>query len=290
MRAAGAEVGHALQLVAGITGLCRDLLHPLLGVELFDPFLHIRVAVERFQTRGDETGNLGGAEFAMAREQPVALLVELADDARAHILAPVVELFLQLVLDDSALLLDHDDLFQAFGEVAGALRLQRPGHADLVEADTDLGGPFLVDAQVIQRLHHVQIGLAGGDDADAWLRTVDHRLVDTVGAGEGEGGIDLVAVQAVFLLIPVIGPADRQATRRQLEIRHLDVHALRVDIDTRCTFNGFGDTLEPDCEAGIATHGPAQQAEIQVFLHVRRMQHRDHGGHEDMFRLVQKGG
>ena len=37
-------------------------------------------------------------------------LVELAEHARAHVRAPVVELFLQLVFDDLALLLDDEDL------------------------------------------------------------------------------------------------------------------------------------------------------------------------------------
>src|SRR3712207_9013965 len=48
--------------------------------------------------------------------------VVLAGDARAHVLAPVVELLLELVLDDLALLLDDQDLLQPLGEVPHADR------------------------------------------------------------------------------------------------------------------------------------------------------------------------
>ena len=61
-------------------------------------------------------------------------------DARAHVVAPVVELLLQLVLDDLPLLLDDEDLVQALGEVAHAFRLERPRHRDLVHAQAHLGG------------------------------------------------------------------------------------------------------------------------------------------------------
>src|SRR5678816_4119145 len=78
---------------------------------------------------------------------PLAAVVELADDARgAYAFLPVVELFLDLILDELALLLDHQDLFQPLGEAARALRLERPGHGDLVDADADVGTDFFGQA------------------------------------------------------------------------------------------------------------------------------------------------
>ena len=74
----------------------------------------------------------GGQQPVAVRAHPFALLVELADHARPHVVAPVVELLLQLVLDDLPLLLDDEDLLEAFGEVAHAFRLERPRHRDLV--------------------------------------------------------------------------------------------------------------------------------------------------------------
>ena len=57
---------------------------------------------------------------------------------------------------------------QAARERADAHRLQRPGHADLVDADADVSAQALaVEAEVFQRLQHVEVALAGGDDAQA---------------------------------------------------------------------------------------------------------------------------
>ena len=56
---------------------------------------------------------------------------------------------------------------RALGEAPRAFRLERPGHADLVEADAERPAALLVDAEIVERLAHVEIGLAGGDDAEA---------------------------------------------------------------------------------------------------------------------------
>jgi hypothetical protein len=114
---------------------------------------------------GDDAGNGGDRQFAGGRQQPTSAafrpfadFVELADDARADILAPVVEFFLQLVFEQLALFLDHQDFLQPFGKVADAFRFQRPDHADLVEADADFGGQRIVDAQFVEGLAHIEIG------------------------------------------------------------------------------------------------------------------------------------
>jgi hypothetical protein len=62
--------------------------------------------------------------------------------------APVVELFLELVLDDLALFLDDQDLLQAGGELARDGGLQRPHHVDLVQADAQPAAGVVVQAQV----------------------------------------------------------------------------------------------------------------------------------------------
>ena len=101
-----------------------------------------------------------GQQPVAVRAHPFALFVELADHARAHVVAPVVELLLQLVFDDLALLLDDEDLVEAFGELAHAFGLERPRHRDLEDADADLGGVGFGDAEVVERLAHVEIALA----------------------------------------------------------------------------------------------------------------------------------
>jgi hypothetical protein len=85
----------------------------------------------RDEGRGQLAG--GGKLPVAARKFPLALLVVFASNLRAHVLAPVIELLLELVLDDLPLLLDDEDFLKPLGEVPYALAVQRPGHADLVE-------------------------------------------------------------------------------------------------------------------------------------------------------------
>src|SRR3546814_2488841 len=93
----------------------------------------------------------------------------LADDARpaaaVEAEVEVVEQLLHLAFDEAVLLLDHEDVLEPARERADAHRLQRPGHADLVDADAQPRAGIGVEAEVLERLQHVQIRLAGGHDA-----------------------------------------------------------------------------------------------------------------------------
>src|SRR5258706_13804605 len=89
-----------------------------------------------------------------AAAAPLAAVIELADDARgAHAFLPVVELFLDLVLDELALLLDHQDFLETFGEAPRALRLEWPGDWYLVKADAHGFTDFFCRTQRRQGLH-----------------------------------------------------------------------------------------------------------------------------------------
>ncbi|MFZ9634548.1 MAG: hypothetical protein ACO3EK_11990, partial [Alphaproteobacteria bacterium] len=83
---------------------------------------------------GERDGHLRGRQLVRGAEQLAALLVELAEDARAQVGGPVEEMVLELVLDDRAFLLDDQHLLEPGGELARALRLERPGQGDAVEA------------------------------------------------------------------------------------------------------------------------------------------------------------
>ena len=137
----------------------------------------------------------GDSSFAAGNSHS-PVFVELADDARARRLVPVIQLLLQLILDQRPLFLDDNDLFQPAGELPRAVLLERPDHADLVEPDADPGGLVVVDAQILQRLPDIEIGLAAGRDAEARPGAVDYYPVDPVGPGEGERGIGFVAAAA----------------------------------------------------------------------------------------------
>jgi hypothetical protein len=93
----------------------------LLGLQEGQPLLDVLRREEAPDAPGDHPGDHRRGELAGGGQQPVAvvhaaaavgagaaeqrpfaLLVELADHPRAHVLAPVVELFLELVFDELA--------------------------------------------------------------------------------------------------------------------------------------------------------------------------------------------
>src|SRR5690606_41960805 len=83
------------------------------------------LAGEATQPRSDRAGAERRRQLAPLRQQQPAVLVGLAHDDRA--LRQGVERFLELRLDQRALLLDHQDLVAARAELADALGLERPG-------------------------------------------------------------------------------------------------------------------------------------------------------------------
>jgi len=304
VRAARAEGGHAV----GAEAALRE--RGLLGFEEGQPGVDALGGEEAIDARRDHARDHRRGELAGGGQQPVAvvngafgafdarpfaLLVELADHARAHVPAlrvpPVVELFLQLVLEQLALFLHHQDLVQPLGEVAHAVGFERPHHADLVQADADLGGQRVVDAEVVEGLAHVEIALAAGDDAQARRGRVDDDVVEAVGACVGERGVELVVQQALFLHQRRIGPTDVEAVRRQREVGgDDDLHACRVDVHRGRGLHRVGERLERHPAARIARQRKAMHAEVDVVLHARGRENRHHHRLEEVIGLMGKGG
>ena len=227
---------------------------------------------------------------AGGRQQPLSILIELTDDARARVGPPVVELFLKLVLDEGALFLDDEDLVEPLGEFAHALFLERPDHADLVDAQADLAGLLLRNSQIVEGLSHVEIGLAGGDDAKPRLFGLDHRAVDPIGSGEGQRGVNHVPLQTLLGGHAVLGHAHIEAARRHLEIVwQVDLQTVGIDRHRGCTLDHLGDRLEADPAARIARHGPAEQPEIEDVLDMRGVEQRRHHRSEHVVGLVRQG-
>src|SRR6185437_16957091 len=110
------------------------------------------IEIESKQAFGQRTRKRGDTQLGGEGQEALVVVVHLADDARADVVAPVEQLLLDLVLDDLAALLDDEDLLEADGEIAHPFRLERPGHPDLVEADADRGGDLRRDAKLAQRL------------------------------------------------------------------------------------------------------------------------------------------
>ena len=167
-----AALGHLGRAVVRATGAVVRRAHGavaarsqglFLGGEEGQARLDAVAGVDRREALGDHPGDHRRGQLGEVRQQRVALFVELADHPRTLADRPVVELPGELVLDDAALLLDHQNLVQPLGELVHRDRFQRPAHADLEHPQADRGAQRFVQAKVIQRLAHVEIGLAGGD-------------------------------------------------------------------------------------------------------------------------------
>jgi hypothetical protein len=79
-------------------------------------------------------------------------------------------------------------------------RLIGHGTSDLVEPDAEIVALDLVDAELVERLAHVEIALADRDDADLRLRPPEVMyLLSLLARTKGEHGVALVVVQPRFL-------------------------------------------------------------------------------------------
>ncbi|MNZ37735.1 hypothetical protein D3C78_551920 [compost metagenome] len=88
-----------------------------------------------------------------------------------------------------------------------------------------------------------------------------------------------------------VRPADVEAALRQIEIGNDRLHAVDVEIDDGRAFHSVGHRLERHPATGVARHGEAVQAIVEVFLHAGWCQHRHHHGLENVLGLVrQRGG
>ena len=204
------------------------------------------------QALAELDGDVAGVERVLGREQPLLVLVLLAEHARP--VGEVVELLLDLGLDQRALLLHHQDQVEPLRELQEPLRLQRPGHADLVDAQAEPVGRHLVDAELVHGGAHVEVALAGGDDADLGRRAAaGDDAVEAVGAGEGEDGRALVIVQPRLLGERLVAETDVEAAGRRREIvGGPDLDAVDAAVDGGGGLDVVLHALEADPHAGIA--------------------------------------
>ena len=148
----------------------------------------------------------------------------------------------------------------------------------------------VVDPEIVEGLAHVEIGFAGGHNAETRPRAVDDHTVEAVCASKGECRVELVSVQSIFLVERLIRPADIEPPWRHLKIVGLyDLEPLRADFDRSGAVDGLGNGLESYPATRIARHRPAIESEIEQLLYSGRVQHRDARIHEGIFGLVRQG-
>ena len=283
MRAARAEIGRAAGdlLRLGEAALRRgDLLQP--GAER-------RVVAVLQQAAAQRDRDIVGVERAMDREEPVAVLVLLADHHR--LVLGAVKLLADLDLDQRALLLDHHDQVESFREGLQLGGIDRPGTGELEQADAEIIGADLVDAEIDQGLLHVEIGFADGGDADArLLAAMADDAVQLVGAQIGQHRIALVEMHPAFLLDEIELAADSEAAGRRGVIgRSDDGDAVERTVDGGRRFDVILDAFDADPDRGEARQRDTVQAVIDDLLHAGRVEDRHHPVDQHEFGLMGVG-
>src|ERR1700746_76776 len=186
MRAARTEIGGAAER----HDIAAQL--PFLRLEKGEPFGNPRRSVKAGNALGYDSGDLSRYQLAVRRQYPVAVFVELADDAGANVFTPIIELLLELIFDDGAFFLDDEDFLEPLGELPDTLAFERPGHCDLVQAEADLRGMRVVNPEIVERLAHIEVGFAGSHNAEARPGTIDDDAVQPIGARESQCRVKLV--------------------------------------------------------------------------------------------------
>ena len=185
VRAARAEVGLAAHAVGGVAQQAGRQ-------EVDNEVAAVQCGVEPRQPVGHRAHDAAGAQLAQGAQYRRAVLVRLADDARALELGQVVEQLLDLALHHRALFLDDQHVGQVAAELDDARRLQREHEADLVDPYTRCGQRVGVQVQPAQHLHEVVVRLADRDDAQRGCRAGDDVFVDAVDLGESLYRVELV--------------------------------------------------------------------------------------------------
>jgi hypothetical protein len=283
VRTARAEIRDALGDVGGL-GKCT-----LRGLQPRDIGRKLVISAVAQQPLADADGDVVRIERAFDREQPIALLVFLADADR--LVGRAIKFLAHLHFDQRALFLDDDDEIESLREFGEFLAANRPHAGDLEQAQAEIVALDLIDPELVEGLPHIEIRFAGGDDADLG-RAASGRddPVELVGAHEGEHGVALEIVQARFLPEKRIGQPDIQAARRHAKIfRRNDIDAIETCIDHPGRFHRLVHAFECRPRSAEARHRPSVERVIGKFLHAGRIEDRHHHVDEMELRLMRGG-
>ena len=216
-------------------------------------------------------------EFPVHREQRFAAGRLLAADQGS--VGQVVEDLADLRLDEAALVLDDDDLFEALGELAQAPRLDRRDAAEFEHADAMTVERGLVQAEKLERQTQVAVRLAGRDQADAIAGAGATDAVEAVGVDVRQGGRRALGEDLPLKLDRVRGQEPHvelllEAAAADVEVGQHRWPGMR-QVDHRAAVGDVRHDLEGGPQAGVPRQGDPVQAEVQHLGRVARIEHRD---------------
>ena len=280
VRTAGAEIWDAHR---GILGVGE---HGLRLFEAAHALLELFVAMIAQNARADRNRNVVRIERGLDREQPVGVLVFLADHRR--LVCGAVEFLAHLHFNERALLLDDDDHVETARKFHEPARLDRPRARDLIKPQAEIVGLDLVDTEIVPGLPHVEIRFADGDDADLGVRSAGRDdTIELVGAQESQHRVAFMILQARFLFENAVAYADVEPLRRHhVIVRRDDLDAIDMAVDRSCRFDRILQAFYAGPHARIARQSKTVNSIIQNLLHAGGRQDRHHHVHEMEIGLV----
>ena len=141
-----------------------------------------RLASPIHQTMSDYRRDLIAVQSSRGGKQRPADLVALADDAGRA--GNAVHEILQLILYETSFLFYDDHEVEPSAKTERRFGLERPRHRDLVDGEPETLSRRRIDAQIDERLAHIEVGLARGDDPDARAVLAKDDAIEAIGATE----------------------------------------------------------------------------------------------------------
>ena len=240
---------------------------------MLDPRLHRLDPELAPEPLGDGPRDEVGVELAEDGDERALLLVGLAHDPRA--VRPAVEDVLGEQLEERPLLLDHQDLLEPPRELAHDARLHREEQPHLEHADAVVPERGVVQPQLGERLSHVVVGLARGEDAEPRLRGGHGDAIQRVLPGVAPRQLEAGAVDCP-LHVEAVGrdqvDVDLVLERPAVELHRRDhgAHALRIHLRGGRLVGHIGDDLHADPEPGDAGEHEAVQTQVEDLLDIAR--------------------
>ena len=185
-----------------------------------------------------------------------------------------------LGLEERRLFLDEQQLGAGFRKVREGTGLQRPDQRGLVDGNTERCEPRRIQAERVQRLDDVEPALSCRNYTQGGCVTVNGSAVgDTVKSIFSNVGVDARKTLSHMTLF-VAERVERQSPVDIIGVPgrrwwYATQDPARVHLDDAGGLHRLVDALEPDPSSGVPGQCVAMQAEIQILLHARRIQHRN---------------
>ena len=253
--------------------------------EALTQVLDVDPPLEPVEQHGSDQVRAHGAGRGQQRQ---AELVAFADHPRGT--RPVEDL-LGLGLEERPLVLDHQQLVDAERRGLDGMGVERPDHPHLEHAHADPLEVAGVEAEDLEGLVELGVGLAGGHDAQPRVRGAHREAVEVVGAGvlrcAQEAFLDerTLQVQARGRQQPGVGNV-----RGLVPGGHDRPHPLGADEGGRGAVGHVGDDLQRRPETGCPRAGDPVQAEVDDVLHRGGVEGRDGEVGQCRLRRARQGG